>query len=337
MKIIQSPRSAKKCKSSIATAARAGNRTGRESEANERYLTQDSKADAALREEVPQKTVRSKKKVLAKSKTGYKDAQQSTLLNNHSSGSLNSETREEELEFDTKNLEAMPKHEVFDGPTKGKTRRRSALAAEKLCEPAFTVVTPEKKLFNTLFARGLRLLAMREHSVKEITDKLFSKSDTVSKVKSRQEPVGGDGVDQAFEAADQSEDESSISDSNDNATRAETSDTIFAVVDELLSKKFLCDERFTEVYIRSRKNRGFGPIKIRAELKSKGISNTLIYDHLNEGGACWFDNAQSQYQKKYGEAPISDYNGWTKRARFMQGRGFTMEHIHVTVPRVEFD
>lgn len=178
----------------------------------------------------------------------------------------------------------------------GKKRRRSELqhaATPSSSEPLALVVDPAKKEFNELFARGVRLLAMREHSVKEITNKLLDKSDK--------------------------------------------SDLVHAVVDELLSNKYLSDERFTESYIRARGSRGFGPVKIRSELKVKGVNSTLIQEHLIESSVFWLDIATTQYQKKYGDAPVSDYNAWTKRARFMQSRGFTMEHIHITLPSVEFD
>jgi len=205
--------------------------------------------------------------------------------------------KDSEYDFDTSKLEAMPKDsELEPAPNlDGKKRRRSELQSQRSAstEPLELITDPAKKEFNELFARGLRLLAMREHSVKEIATKLFDKS--------------------------------------------EASDTVYAVVDELLEKKYLSDERFAESYVRARANRGFGPVKIKAELKQKGVSSGLIQDYLDEGAALWFDNAASQYQKKYGDSAISDYNAWTKRARFMQSRGFTMEHIHVTVPRIEFD
>lgn len=154
-------------------------------------------------------------------------------------------------------------------------------------------VDPGKKSFNDLFAKGVRLLAMREHSIKEITDKLKAKTDAM--------------------------------------------DIVYAVVDELIDNKYLSNERFTEAYVRSRGNRGFGPVKIRSELKGKGIGSSMIDDYLDASAAIWYDNAASQYHKKYGDAPVSDYNAWSKRARFMQSRGFTMEHIQLTLPKVDFD
>jgi len=152
-------------------------------------------------------------------------------------------------------------------------------------------VDPAKKEFNDLMAKGIRLLAMREHSIKEINDKLSAKA--LSK-----------GI-------------------------------VQAVLDALIENKYVSDERFSESYVRSRANRGFGPIKIRAELKNKGINNQLIAEYLDMNSAIWLDNARDQYQKKYGDTVVSDYNTWTKRARFMQSRGFTMEHIQVSLPAVE--
>lgn len=177
----------------------------------------------------------------------------------------------------------------------GKKRRRSEL--ENIQQPSALeqLIDPEKEDFNKVLARGMRLLAIREHSVLELTQKLIGK----------------------FEEVDAC--------------------TIYAVVDELVNLKYLSDERFAETYVRSRGNKGFGPVKIKAELKSKGVSNSLIQDHLKESSGQWFDNAERQYLKKYGDGAVTDYNTWTKRARFMQSRGFTMEHIHVTLPKVEFD
>jgi regulatory protein len=221
---------------------------------------------------------------------------------------------EEEYDFDVSNLEAMPKEEVLQVAIEGKKRRRSELQAEKNGEPLSLLSDPAEKEFNELFARGLRLLAMREHSVKELTKKLFDKSEKSLTV-----------------------DDADDADGSNNSDRAKVSDAIYAVIDDLLEKKYLSDERFTEVYIRSRGNRGFGPIKIEAELKSKGVSNNLIQDHLDKGAALWFDNAKAQYQKKYADSPINDYSAWTKRANFMQSRGFTMEQIQVTVPQFSSD
>ena len=165
-------------------------------------------------------------------------------------------------------------------------------SSESESEQVDTVnISTAKKEINELMAKGMRLLAMREHSIKELNDKL--------------------------------------------AVKALSKEAVTAVLDELIENNYVSDERFAESYVRSRANRGFGPIKIRAELKNKGISNRLIAEYLDIDSAIWLDNARNQYHKKYGDDAVSDYNTWTKRARFMQSRGFTAEHIQVSLPALD--
>lgn len=108
-----------------------------------------------------------------------------------------------------------------------------------------------------------------------------------------------------------------------------------SVLQELLEANYVNDERFAESYVRSRQMRGMGPIKIKSELRSKGVSSSIIDEHIKESDACWYDAAEALHQKKYGNKELDSYKEWTARARFLQSRGFTMDHIHSTVPQFE--
>ena len=173
---------------------------------------------------------------------------------------------------------------------KGKKRRRSEISVLSETQSSERFIDQTKKEFNKLFSTGVRLLAMREHSVKEITCKLQNRNESV--------------------------------------------DLVHAVVDQLIQNKYLSDERFAESYVRSRRGRGFGPIKIRAELKAKGIVNSLIQDYLEESSSIWYEVASAQYEKKFGNSPVIDYSVWSKRARFMQSRGFTAEQLQSSIPEI---
>ena len=120
------------------------------------------------------------------------------------------------------------------------------------------------------------------------------------------------------------------------SARSDSADLVMAVVDELLEHNYLSDERFAQSYVRSRANKGFGPMKIKTELSSKGVSNRLISEYLDSGSAKWFDVAREQYDKKYSSSNVKDYKEWTKRARFLQSRGFSMEHIQAVQPSSGF-
>jgi len=53
-------------------------------------------------------------------------------------------------------------------------------------------------------------------------------------------------------------------------------------LEKLIKDGLLSDKRFTESFIRSRKNQGKGPLRIRSELSIKGVKSQLIEDELEE-------------------------------------------------------
>lgn len=107
------------------------------------------------------------------------------------------------------------------------------------------------------------------------------------------------------------------------APHAESADAIEAVLDLLLSKKQQSDERFAEERARVL-SRKFGASRIRHELKSKGISeeiSTRVSTDPNET-----ETARAILQRKYRE-PAGTREERAKRARFLQGRGFSYDLI----------
>ncbi len=111
-------------------------------------------------------------------------------------------------------------------------------------------------------------------------------------------------------------------------------DDVEIAIGMLQEQNLQSDQRFVDVFVRSRSQRGHGPTKISHELRQKGITAELIEEAVNAQGSHWFDYARQHYQKKYRNTVVNNYNEWTKRARFMQNRGYTMEHIKAIV---EFD
>jgi len=89
------------------------------------------------------------------------------------------------------------------------------------------------------------------------------------------------------------------------------------------------DFRFAEMLVRYRASRGQGPIKIRAELKAKGVAQVVVSDVLSRSTFDWSEVASSVIAKKYGEPgemPLTPKER-ARRQRFLQSRGFPYEHI----------
>ncbi len=99
------------------------------------------------------------------------------------------------------------------------------------------------------------------------------------------------------------------------------------VIARLRSESLVSNERFTEQYVQVRTRRGFGPVKIRLELKERGIDPSIIEDWVEVRDQRWVDQCAKAMRHKYGETRIEDYKEWARRARFLQGRGFTSDQI----------
>ena len=105
------------------------------------------------------------------------------------------------------------------------------------------------------------------------------------------------------------------------------SEDVSAALSRLSTQGLLSDERFTEAFINQRINRGSGPLKIRAELRQKGISDAMIEAFLDERNKQWRKSAQAVRNKKYGLEQPSDLKEKARQTRFLQSRGFSSEHI----------
>ncbi len=104
-------------------------------------------------------------------------------------------------------------------------------------------------------------------------------------------------------------------------------DDISEALARLADQGLLSDERFTEAFINQRINRGSGPLKIRAELRQKGVSDAMIEAFLHPHNGLWPESALDVRNKKYGLERLSDLKEIAQQTRFLQSRGFTIEHI----------
>ena len=106
------------------------------------------------------------------------------------------------------------------------------------------------------------------------------------------------------------------------APHAESEAALNAVVDLLLSKKQLSDERFAEERARSL-SRKYGAAKIRQDLKERGVADEIVE---RVSAVDDLEKARIILQRKYREAATTREEH-AKRARFLQGRGFSYEVI----------
>lgn len=99
-----------------------------------------------------------------------------------------------------------------------------------------------------------------------------------------------------------------------------------AEADEALTRLgqqgYQSDARFAEMILRARGAQGYGPARIRAELRWHGLAETAIRTLLDDAGIDWDALAAAQLRKKYGSKPAADHAERGKRAAFLLRRGF---------------
>jgi regulatory protein len=104
-------------------------------------------------------------------------------------------------------------------------------------------------------------------------------------------------------------------------------DAVAAVVAALAAGNLLSDARFVEEFVASRLRRGSGPLKIREELRGRGVDEALVEDTLAEHVGAWLEQAAEARRKRFGAALPRDYAERARQARFLQQRGFTAEQV----------
>ncbi len=108
-------------------------------------------------------------------------------------------------------------------------------------------------------------------------------------------------------------------------------DSVDAVLEDLKRNNALSDDRYAEAYVRSRIERGDGPLKIRHELSRRGVCGVLIDRHMDHGDEFWERVLRKTHSRKFGAAAPGDYKEWARQARFLQNRGFAPEQISKVV------
>ena len=114
------------------------------------------------------------------------------------------------------------------------------------------------------------------------------------------------------------------------------SETAEALIEELLEalqdENLLSDERFVESFVRSRVGRYQGPLKIRAALGGKGVSDSLVSSELDARSGEWTDLAAEWLERNHA-GPV-DFDTRKKLYRKLANRGFTHDQAMDAINRL---
>lgn len=99
----------------------------------------------------------------------------------------------------------------------------------------------------------------------------------------------------------------------------------------LQEKKWQSDERFTESFVHYRQQQNKGPLRIKQELKQRGIAEHLINKYINDYDEVWFEKAKIVCNKKIKLSELKDIKKRAKAYRYLQYAGYTSDHIQAAL------
>jgi len=94
----------------------------------------------------------------------------------------------------------------------------------------------------------------------------------------------------------------------------------------LADENLQSDDRYAQGYARQRGSRGYGPVRVRQEMRERGLSDSEVASAFEDVELDWFALAAEAFHKKFGEPGRVDLKEKARRIRFMQYRGFNAEH-----------
>lgn len=110
-----------------------------------------------------------------------------------------------------------------------------------------------------------------------------------------------------------------------------------AAIADLGATGLQSDARFAESMVRARVNRGYGPIRIAAELRARGVADDISREALDAWTKEWPVLAARTRQKRFGASIPQQWDERARQQRFLEYRGFGQDHIRSAMGEAEVD
>jgi regulatory protein len=102
------------------------------------------------------------------------------------------------------------------------------------------------------------------------------------------------------------------------------------LLEALRAEKLLDDRRYTENFVTYHAARGQGPVRVRADLRRRGLEGGVVEECL-DAYPDWIVQLRKVRQKKFGASLPGNYADRQRQARFLGYRGFTSAQIRTAL------
>jgi regulatory protein len=104
-----------------------------------------------------------------------------------------------------------------------------------------------------------------------------------------------------------------------------------AAVSRLAEEGLQSDSRYAGSFVQTRIGQGKGPVRIRQELRERGLGSSGIDAAIDAAGADWLDLAREVRVRKFGAELPADFAEKARQMRFLQYRGFESGQVQAAV------
>lgn len=94
-----------------------------------------------------------------------------------------------------------------------------------------------------------------------------------------------------------------------------------------MSAGLIDENRLADAYVAERLRKGFGPLRIRQELRGKGLPDEQIAPHLRLAQPDLLGLLAVAHDKRFGPVAAADARERARRGRFLEYRGFPTDLI----------
>ncbi len=105
---------------------------------------------------------------------------------------------------------------------------------------------------------------------------------------------------------------------------------IVEALDILAAAEWQDDARFLDSFLRQRLEKGYGPLRLRQELRERGVraSDADIAEFAAREFGGWAEALRLVYARKYDAETRLPRAEWARRCRYLQQRGFLSSQIN---------
>ncbi|EKP0260631.1 regulatory protein RecX [Aeromonas sobria] len=112
-------------------------------------------------------------------------------------------------------------------------------------------------------------------------------------------------------------------------------EVIAAVVDYCRGYNWVNDERYGGMAVRAGAAKGHGPIKIRFDLRRKGLDDAQIDAAFDQPELDWFELALALLERRARAADLADFKLRMKWLKYLLGRGFNQDQARYAISALQ--